>query len=302
MPLRPLHRRPLGRPAGAGAHLLLGAALSACAAAREAAADTGEHGSQLRRESREVLLRRVHALEARVVELEGAPPGDGKIVRRGDLVEQAVGLGVPVEVWGEVDGDVVAVGADVVVHRGATVRGDAVSLGGEVRVLEGGAVEGSPITLRSPPPPKQRGLSRRLSYALGGGAAAVLAAGLWPGRARRMAAKLRGGPFGALAAGLLAASLLPVLAMAFAITVIGLPIAALILLGMAVAGLMGAVSAAEALGERLLPRVTPWVATGIGALLLILVGQLPWLGRPLVLAALLAGFGAALRSRGGRGT
>lgn len=296
-PARPAPTRPrLARPP-------LGALLLAAWLCPEAArADTGadEAEGPRRRESREALLRRVHALEARVVELEAGPPGDGKIVRRGDLVEQAVGLGVPVDVWGEVDGDVVAVGADVIVHRGATVRGDAVSLGGEVRVLEGGAVRGAPITLRPPPPMARRGLRPQLSYGLGFGAAGVLTAGLWPGRARRMAAKLRAGPLGALAAGMLALTLLPVLAMAFAITVIGLPIAAFIVLGGLVAAMLGAVSAAEALGERLMPRLSPWAATALGALLLGALGQLPWVGRPLLMAAWVAGLGAALRSRAGR--
>ena len=47
----------------------------------------------------------------------------------------------PLDVYGLVDGNAVAVGGDVIVHRGGTVRGDALSVGGRAR-MDGGIVSG----------------------------------------------------------------------------------------------------------------------------------------------------------------
>lgn len=53
------------------------------------------------------------------------------------------------DVFGRVDGDVIAVDGDVVLHRGAIVTGDAVSIGGHV-ALDGGRVDGEVRTLSAP--------------------------------------------------------------------------------------------------------------------------------------------------------
>lgn len=52
----------------------------------------------------------------------------------------------PLDVFGTVTGNAVAIDGDVVVHRGATIRGDAVAIGGQVR-LDGGTVDGEMRTL-----------------------------------------------------------------------------------------------------------------------------------------------------------
>jgi hypothetical protein len=54
-----------------------------------------------------------------------------------------------VDVFGRVDGDVVALDGDVVVHRGAVITGDALSIGGRV-TLDGGRVDGEVRTLSAP--------------------------------------------------------------------------------------------------------------------------------------------------------
>lgn len=52
----------------------------------------------------------------------------------------------PLDVYGTVTGNAVAIDGDVIVHQGATVRGDAVAVGGHVR-LAGGTVAGEMRTL-----------------------------------------------------------------------------------------------------------------------------------------------------------
>jgi hypothetical protein len=66
----------------------------------------------------------------------------GRRVGPGETVRGTVAVARgPVEVYGRVEGDAIALHGDVVVHEGGVVRGDAVAIGGRVRA-RGGVVEG----------------------------------------------------------------------------------------------------------------------------------------------------------------
>lgn len=73
------------------------------------------------------------------------PPQDsiargGLAVAAGSTTGRVAALG-PLDVFGTVNGDAVALDGDVVVHKGGRISGDAVSVGGTVR-LDGGTVDG----------------------------------------------------------------------------------------------------------------------------------------------------------------
>jgi hypothetical protein len=76
------------------------------------------------------------------------PPADsfiigGRRVQPGETVRGSIAVARgPVDVYGRVDGDVVALHGDITVHEGALVRGDAIAIGGHVRA-RGGVVEGN---------------------------------------------------------------------------------------------------------------------------------------------------------------
>ncbi len=292
--------------ARAAACALLCAAAGAAGAQDTAEPDCGAGHARLRE--------RIATLERRLAAVErgGPPPAPApaprlgldrgpRVVGRGEVVEQAVGFGVPVDVFGEVSGDAVAVGADVRVHPGARVNGDAVSLGGEVRVLDGGRLGGQPLALTAAVAPPARPPTRALGLGLSAGAAGVLAAGLWPARVDAAAGRLRAAPWRSAAVGLLAAVAGPGLAFALALTLVGLPLAAVIVAALGAALSLGAVAAAAAVGQRLHPALSPWSAALLGGLLLLALWQLPYLGALAVLGAAAAGLGAAVQSRlGGR--
>jgi hypothetical protein len=75
------------------------------------------------------------------------PPADsfivgGRQVAAGETVRGTIAVARgPLDVYGRVEGDAVALHGDIVVHDGGVVRGDAVAIGGRVRA-RGGIVEG----------------------------------------------------------------------------------------------------------------------------------------------------------------
>jgi hypothetical protein len=89
----------------------------------------------------EVAILRTTRLAGRI------PPADsfivgGRRVEAGETVRGAIAVARgPVDIYGRVDGDVIALHGDIIVHEGGRVRGDAVAIGGRVRA-RGGIVEG----------------------------------------------------------------------------------------------------------------------------------------------------------------
>ncbi len=75
------------------------------------------------------------------------PPADsfivgGRRVAAGETVGGTIAVARgPLDVYGRVDGDVIALHGDVTIHEGGFVRGDAISIGGRVRA-RGGVVDG----------------------------------------------------------------------------------------------------------------------------------------------------------------
>ena len=76
----------------------------------------------------------------------------GLVVPAQSVIEEVAVLSGDVDVFGTVQGDVLAVRGDVVVHPGARVIGDAASIFGTVRVLPGGQVAGSTESYAQTPP------------------------------------------------------------------------------------------------------------------------------------------------------
>ena len=129
--------------------------------------------------------------------------------------------------------------------------------------------------------------------------AALLAAAL-PGPSARMASELRDRPWLTPLLGLVALSTIPVAAVLLMITVIGIPIALLGLVGYAALLLLGYVWLAVAVGGLLLDRIKPEVAAQAayraGAAVLAMLGlavlaRTPFIGGLVVFTAILVGVG-----------
>ncbi len=244
------------------------------------------------------------------------------VVEAHEVVAEAVSLTGQVDVYGRVLGNAVGMGADVRVHPGGRVDGDAVSLGGAVRVDEGGAVGGDRVALGGDAATatsavvtapsfgdlvvfdQVRDLARRLAVLLSFAGAGVLVVGFWPRQVDQVARLVGERPFWYGIAGAILTGLLSMGALVLAATVIGIPLAALLLLALASAGLLGFVALGRAIGDRFpgLRDRGGWISFLGGAALLTVVSFLPWVGPALIVLAALPALGAALISRfGNRG-
>ncbi|MHB8418757.1 MAG: hypothetical protein ACYDCL_11820 [Myxococcales bacterium] len=261
-------------------------------------------------------------------------------VRTGERVHDVVAIGGSVEVQGGARArDVVAVGGSVHVESGAAVERDAVAIGGAVQVDSGGRVgrdatsvgggvheaEGAAVGRDRVGLglPGVASLLALASGALGIGAlfsplwllgsllaklivflaCGLLFLALWPQRLERVASELTRLPGLSVLLGCLAVAVLPVLAVLFAITVVGIPLALLEALGVAVATVVGYSALALVVGRRLpLGRAHPAIQLALGWLLLEVVFSIPILGLLVMVALWVWAFGAVVASRFGSET
>jgi cytoskeletal protein CcmA (bactofilin family) len=159
---------------------------------------------------------------------------------------------------------------------------------------------------------RHRQRAHQRSFSLGGwlwtlgliGLAALLAAA-FPAVSKRLGNELRASPGLVFLLGFAALVGLPVFALMLMITIIGLPLALVVMLLYFLLLLVGYVAIAVVLGDVVLTRYKAEVASLIGwrvgaamlaMLALALLGRIPFLGGLVVLTALLAGIGAIMMS------
>ncbi len=214
---------------------------------------------------------------------------------------------------------VVAIAGDVHVGPGASVEKDAVAIGGRVLIDPAGDVAGQKVTVGIP------GLGEVIrsvglrGHEEGGSAGWALAKflamfgvslllgflllTLFPRRVEAVSASLRAAPGRALLAGLLGILAQPLLTLLLAVTLVGIPLIAVQVLGVLVAYLLGLTAAALLIGRALpaaLHRGIGILQLAIGLWLLMLVFAIPFLGWLAWATVLMATFGAVLRTRFGQ--
>ncbi len=289
---------------------------------------------------------KVHAGENDVVQI-----GEDIVIERGEhVLGHVFAMGGSVTVRGIVDDDVVAAGGDVILEEGAQVRGDAVSIGGNVEKAPGATILGSSVSFGNLP----AGLLglQGLNF-IGHGFDAVgrvfkilfwlliawVTVTLTRERARRITARIDGETLASLGYGLLgimaiapATIVVALAAVLLAVTIIGIPVAVLLLLGYSLAIVVllfwGAILGASALGGWVVGRLSPRLGapelvrntmvgvvavTGIGLVSSLfqgvglvvppaglLGGLLDVVGVLVSCGVLCAGVGGILRTRGGQ--
>ncbi len=249
-------------------------------------------------------------------------------VKSGEVVQAAVAYGGPVivESGGRVTDDAVAFGGDVVVKAGGVVDGDAVSFGGQVLKEDTGQVKGHSVTFGSSgiastmaahavkansaiEPELEDGESSgglTLAGFLGQFVVLfVLGFGLMvfaPQRMKALESAVRAQPVKSGLIGFLALLVAVPLTLFLTITVIGIPVALVMWLGLAVVVPMGLAAVANALGAAAplgAVRRTQALVLAFGLLVMLLLGRLPGVGPLLVLVASCVSLGAGLRTRFG---
>lgn len=235
--------------------------------------------------------------------------GDAKI--RGRAFGDVVTMGGDAEIEGEVIGNVTTMGGNITLGDAARIHGDLNAMGGEIAVADSSTVYGrvlsaadgsrTTIDLGERADDSSDGpLSSMVRWALFN-VMLFLFGLLLMGSARRRFSNLRtelsdrpvrsafGGFFGALAGGVLGFVLL--------LTLIGIPVSMVLAVLITVGVGVGWTTCAWWLGgvlpiAQLKDRPVAQLASGIGALFV--VGLVPFVGKLLVIAAVLAGFGAVI--------
>ncbi len=219
-----------------------------------------------------------------------------------------------------VEREVVAIGGNVHVSPGAHVGKDAVSIGGDVVIDPGGMVEGEQTAVSIP------GLGGILSLVGGAGhevqrispllrvgrvlaeyvvffALGLLVLVFAPRRLESVSGALGGAPLKVLLVGLLGTAALPVLGILLVATVIGIPLVAVEVLAVLLAGVLGFTALALLIGRGLplsLDRGAAVTQLAIGTAIVVAVSKIPLVGVLAWVTAWLFVFGAVLRTRFGQ--
>jgi len=214
----------------------------------------------------------------------------------------------------------VAVGGDVKVGPGASVEQDAVSVGGKVQVDPSGDVGGQQIAVSIPGVGGLLGKlgalgdrheSHSAGWSLAGAVAryavylvlSLLVVLLFQRRVEVVAASLEANPAKALLAGLLGLVAQPFLSILLIVTLVGIPLVLVQVLGVLVAGVFGFTALAWWLGRRLpvqLSRGTMVLQLALGMAIVFVATQIPVVGWLVWTAAIILTFGAVLRTRFGQ--
>jgi hypothetical protein len=277
--------------------------------------------------------------------------GEDIVIERGEhVLGHVFAMGGSVTVRGIVDDDVVAMGGDVILEEGAQVRGDAVSIGGQVRKEGSASILGSSVSVGNMP---QGLVGLQVMQFVGQSVDAVgkvfgilfwaliawVVVSLTRARTQRVVARVEQAPAAAMGWGALGIlGIVPgIVAVALAavllvVTIIGIPVAVLVLLGYSLAVVLllfwGAIVGSSVLGHWLVRRLSPRLGSpellrntlvgviALGAIGLVgnlfgavgmvvppaglLGGLLEVLGVLATIGAVCAGVGGILRTRAGQ--
>jgi hypothetical protein len=196
--------------------------------------------------------------------------------------------------------DVVSVGGKLVLDEGARIDGQqtAVDLPGLGGLL---SMAGSrPWSAPATPLPIRIGhaiAQFAMFFALG-----LLLLVITPRRVEAVGRSLTSSPSKALLTGFLGMLALPVLALLLVVTVVGIPLVAVLILAIVAGAVLGFTALAQQLGERLPlgTRGGQVLRLAIGTALLVIATKIPFLGVLVWIAGWLFIFGAVLRTRFGQ--
>lgn len=248
----------------------------------------------------------LHAAGGRIV-VEAPVGGDarlagGRISVRGSVKGDLRVAGGKITIDGPVGGDVSVAGGELELGPNARIAGSLRFRGGDLQrdpeaQVAGRVSQASGRSHELTPFPKASG---RWLWTAGLMLLAAIIAGALPGAPARLQRELRERPWMAPLVGLVALTCIPVAAVLVMITIIGIPLGLLALLGYAALLLVGYVSASVVVGAMLLDRFKPelaavvaWrvAAATLAMLAIALLARIPFVGGLVVFGALVVGVG-----------
>ncbi|MBI5877772.1 MAG: polymer-forming cytoskeletal protein [Chloroflexi bacterium] len=255
-----------------------------------------------------------------VVQGDVAIFGGSLIIEKGARIERDIAvLGGSVDAAGVIGNDVTVAGGSVTLRESAVVNGRVRLAGGSIKQADGSVVRGgvsqengvrwfpsmpfvSPAYTR--PFNIDWGFGRGILAALALAALGALVVAIAPLPVQRVADAAFGSVLPAAGTGCLTLLIVPVLAIALVITLVGIPIAFLLVLAAAVSWYFGWIAIGFIAGHRVLEalkvrEIAPVLAVIIGVLLLAIVGEVPCIGGIAGLLIGTLGLGAVLLTRFG---
>lgn len=256
----------------------------------------------------------------------------GNLIIKGQVEDDAVAFGGNIDVLGHVEGDVTAFGGNVTLGPDSVVEGEVSTFGGNVIRKEGSVVEGSigsfggeslastiarEVSKEVGKSVKERHVSKaeehesssfpgkvalfllRFAMLFGLGFLAQL---FMPSRMRELGAEIRESPLRVAAVGGLGALALIPITVVLCVTIIGIPVAFVLLLATALATALAFTAVAGELGMKLpvlRGRKTQAFVLAVGLLALLLLSSIPVLGHITLALALAVALGAVIRTRFG---
>lgn len=304
------------------------AAEAARAQAREVAEAARERADAAREEAR---ARAEFARSQAELQRHRVSTGAPVTVEKGSRVDTAVAYGGPVivEEGAVVDGDAVAFGGDVVLKDGAVVQGDAVSFGGSVVRGQNSVVNGESVSMggagfgqtmarnmvktqrtvkhleRSEGDDEHAGFGIArflLEFTVLFGLGFVMMMFV-PNRMKAMEETIKAEPAKNTLAGVLGLLALGPLTLLLCVTVVGIPVAILLWMVLAVALPVGIALMANVLGERIPTgrlRKTQALVLAVGLLVMLVAFEIPVLGWFALMGVIAVTMGAMIRTRFGQ--
>ncbi len=235
----------------------------------------------------------------------------GTVSLRGEVGRNAHLAGGRTEISGTVGGNVVVRGGEVVLLPTAVVRGSLTYSSDRPVTMSPGATVVGRVVERpyAVPRPSAAQALRGVRVVLGILdffwllVLALVLVAVVPGPALASAGALRGRPWASLVIGLALAFLIPVLTMMLTLTLVGIPLAIVVVLGGTLAVFLAHVAAALAIGQLLFPSLrSRYSEAAIGAGLIAIATNLPVVGYALRMLVLAFGLGALVVAWWGRRT
>jgi hypothetical protein len=238
---------------------------------------------------------------------------------RGDIAD----FGGNISLAGTVGGNILALGGNVSLSESAVVNGNISMMGGSVQRAAGSTVTGG-VTNNTgnfappipPVPPVAPSPGRFSPFAngfniLGGFITALAFAALGalvvifaPDATKRVGNTVESKPFYSAGVGCLTFLLVPTLSILLIFTLIGIPVSAILVLVLTLAGLFGWIAIGYLAGEKILQAlkardILPVVAVVVGILILGLLTAIPFLGALVWVVVATLGLGAVVLTRFG---
>lgn len=240
--------------------------------------------------------------------------GENITIAWGERVGRAMAVGGDITVEGEVEHDVVAVGGTVFLGPYARIGGDVTSIGGTIVQQDGASVHGKLAVIRTPNLSRLAALLSRchlpeipplffqfssLGSFLGFFLLGLLVVALMPGMVGQVASRLEYHPWQSVFWGVLGLVLIVPIGVVLLISIVGIVLIPLEVIGVACALLLGSIAAAQLAGKKILRALTQsdqsimW-ETVFGLLIFFAISWVPFLGWFVIALLTFLGFGGVL--------